>query len=194
MIWGAGFPLEVLSPLDNLDSFAQQRVLALGWPQNTPIAQRISKYLGVDSLPDALSQGRQVRFLGITENYKLLSQFLRDHYDLDLVFQEQYRGRQDFEVVGQFLPPQSHRGTARPRIDYFRPLREQASTPCLPSAGFDRCRCHRGRLRACQDRSRRRFSLIGKTGISRKSGRGKSRYIQPGVPGAGSIGRPRSPQ
>jgi hypothetical protein len=78
--WASSFPFEAISPFDNLKSFAPFRIMALSWPQTTPLARRMKRAFGIEDLPRALYERPDVRLIAEEPLLPLYATYVREHY------------------------------------------------------------------------------------------------------------------
>ncbi len=104
VVWAPGFPYEVISPFDSLESFSNLNQLVLGWPQQTPFFESMKQKFGVDSVPSALYERPDVFLLGLPDFHSLYRNFVREHFGINVRFVTSHTNEHVNYVVGRFEP------------------------------------------------------------------------------------------
>ncbi|MBL9123618.1 MAG: hypothetical protein JNG90_08290, partial [Planctomycetaceae bacterium] len=80
--WASSYPFELLSPFDNLQSFADFHVFALSWPQATPVQQRLKQHFRVADIPRALYERADVKMIAEKDLWPLYARYVEEHHGL----------------------------------------------------------------------------------------------------------------
>lgn len=82
VVWGAAFPFESILPLEHQGYLRNFRILGLGASNQSPIQQRMLEAQGIEDLPRALFERRDVFLILIPERGEatLLERYLAEHY------------------------------------------------------------------------------------------------------------------
>jgi hypothetical protein len=85
--WAATFPYEALRPFDTLDSMAGLHLLVLGWPQNTPLHQRVKDRFAIDDLAEAIFRRNDLYLIAHPYYLGLYESYVREHFGAELVYE-----------------------------------------------------------------------------------------------------------
>jgi len=99
--WATDFPFEAISPLDNMQSLSQCRLLMVSWPQGTPIAAAMKRHFDIDNLAQSLATDPRIQLLGDATSQALLARFLAEHGGRQVRFVPTHDGRHAYDVVSR---------------------------------------------------------------------------------------------
>ncbi len=94
--WGSSFPYESLLPLESPRLLRKLHLLALGWPQQSPVNDAVKAHFGIRDLTRALLDNPHVYLLGSslagggglqTEHYET---YIHEHYRTDVEWDHRY--------------------------------------------------------------------------------------------------------
>jgi hypothetical protein len=85
--WAATFPYEALRPFDSLESVANLHLMVLGWPQNTPLHQRVKERFGIDDLAEAIFRRNDLYLIAHPYYLGLYEKYVREHFGVELVYE-----------------------------------------------------------------------------------------------------------
>ena len=85
--WAATFPYEALRPFETLESMAGLRLLVLGWPQNTPLHQRMKDHFGIGDLAEAIFRRNDLYLIAHPYYLGLYERYVREHFGAGLVYE-----------------------------------------------------------------------------------------------------------
>lgn len=110
--WEAALPYELVSPLDNLQSWPPASFLSLAWTQGTPCHEAVKRQFAIADVVQALFSRQDVQLIAGTEHRELFEKFVREHFQVDVEFVSRLEVGHKF-TVGQYrLRPRASRTAA----------------------------------------------------------------------------------
>jgi hypothetical protein len=104
--WEAALPIELFSPLDNLDAWSHRPLLSLAWPQNTPCQEAIKRQFGITNVARALYERDDIVLVATPTHRELFQKFAKEHFGEDVEFTASRPSSKRF-VEGRFQKPRS---------------------------------------------------------------------------------------
>ncbi len=86
VMWEAALPLDLTSPLDNLDSWTGIPMVSVAWPQRTPWQQEIKRRFGISSLTQSLCENDNIVLIATEAHRSLFKTFAKEHFGADIDF------------------------------------------------------------------------------------------------------------
>jgi hypothetical protein len=77
--WAAAIPFEAILPLEETGYLDGLRLYSLGWPERSPVADRMLQAFGIDDLARALVERTDVLLATPSERLPLLATYAREH-------------------------------------------------------------------------------------------------------------------
>jgi hypothetical protein len=87
--WAATFPYEALRPLDNLQGMTDLHLLVLGWPQKTPLHQRMKDRFKIGDLAEAIYKRNDLYLIAHPHYLGLYEEYVREHFGVQLKYETQ---------------------------------------------------------------------------------------------------------
>jgi hypothetical protein len=88
--WAATFPYEALRPLDSLQGISDLHLLVLGWPQKTPLHQRMKDSFKIGDLAEAIYHRTDLYLIAHPHYLGLYEEYVREHFGVELKYQTQH--------------------------------------------------------------------------------------------------------
>jgi hypothetical protein len=85
--WAASFPFEALRPLDNFEWMADLHFLIIGWPQKTPLHQRMKDRFAIGDLAEAMFRRTDLYLIAHSYYLGLYEQYVREHFGVELTYE-----------------------------------------------------------------------------------------------------------
>jgi hypothetical protein len=85
--WAATFPYEALRAFDSFSAIKDVHLLALGWPQKTPLHQRMKDHFHIDDLAEALYQRSDLYLIAHSYYLGLYEEYAREHFGVGLRYE-----------------------------------------------------------------------------------------------------------
>ncbi|HDK82551.1 MAG TPA: hypothetical protein ENH31_08300 [Nitrospirae bacterium] len=85
LVWAKSLPLELLSVFDNLDDFADLKMLDITADFNDPRVMKVSKALNIKNFGE-LTGKDNLFHIGNLTYMALYARYLKEHYNLDVAF------------------------------------------------------------------------------------------------------------
>jgi hypothetical protein len=104
--WAASFPFEALCPFDSLQSLENVHLLVVGWPQKTPLHQRVKDHFGIDDLTQAIYRRNDLFLIAHPYYLGLYEQYVREHFGAEIQYET--RRYSKLFVVSQAIERQAH--------------------------------------------------------------------------------------
>lgn len=89
--WGGAFRYEAVLPLEDTSYLAGLRLYSLGWPQRSPVADRMLEAFAIDDVARALVEREDVALLMNPAWGDSLARYAREHYGARIRFRESTR-------------------------------------------------------------------------------------------------------
>jgi hypothetical protein len=87
--WAATFPYEALRPLDSLHGMSDLHLLVLGWPQKTPLHQRMKDRFKIGDLAEAIYNRNDLYLIAHPHYLGLYEEYVREHFGVQLRYETQ---------------------------------------------------------------------------------------------------------
>jgi hypothetical protein len=84
--WESAMPFELVSPLDNFQSWSQMPLVNLAWTQRTPWQEDVKRRFGISSLAQAMCDRQDIVLVATPEHRSLFTTFAREHVNADIEF------------------------------------------------------------------------------------------------------------
>lgn len=84
LTFGADFPYEHQAVLFGKNDYAGLRFFSVGWPQRTPIAERMKQYFEIESLGQAMATNPHLKLVIRASDYMRVIDYLAEHYSTAL--------------------------------------------------------------------------------------------------------------
>jgi len=88
--WAATFPYEALRPLDSLQRMSDLHLLVLGWPQKTPLHQRMKDRFKIGDLAEAIYHRNDLYLIAHAHYLGLYEEYVREHFGVELKYQTRH--------------------------------------------------------------------------------------------------------
>jgi hypothetical protein len=85
--WAATFPYEALRPLDSLQGMSDVHLLVLGWPQKTPLHQRMKDRFAIGDLAEAIYRRNDLYLIAHPYYLGLYEEYVREHFGIELAYE-----------------------------------------------------------------------------------------------------------
>jgi hypothetical protein len=85
--WAATFPYEALRPLDSLNRMSDVHLLVLGWPQKTPLHQRMKDRFKIADLAEAIYSRNDLYLIAHPHYLGLYEEYVREHFGVELTYE-----------------------------------------------------------------------------------------------------------
>jgi hypothetical protein len=85
--WAAAFPYEAMRPFDSFESMSDLHLLVLGWPQKTPLHQRMKDHFAVGDLAEALYRRNDLYLIAHPYYLGLYEEYVREHFGAELRYE-----------------------------------------------------------------------------------------------------------
>jgi hypothetical protein len=85
--WAATFPYEALRPLDSLQAMSDVHLLVLGWPQKTPLHQRMKDRFKIADLAEAIYSRNDLYLIAHPHYLGLYEEYVREHFGVELTYE-----------------------------------------------------------------------------------------------------------
>ena len=99
--WEAAMPFELLSPLDNLQSWSTMPLVNLTWTQRTVWQAEIKRRFDIDDLARAMAERDDVLLVAMPAHRALFADYAREHFGVELDFVECGRAGEKV-AIGRF--------------------------------------------------------------------------------------------